>query len=129
KVKKDGLLSTNAEVAEIIQLAANDMKATLGVKTSGTKGDAYLIEVFGEGLEAYEKKHPKSKQDDYLNLFKNKVTTRVIEKVCDKLLAKVINRAKSKYKLDLSQLNSTLSTSCMQDLYTNLTKPGATSNP
>ncbi|HXH74108.1 MAG TPA: hypothetical protein VNJ08_04040 [Bacteriovoracaceae bacterium] len=121
QVKKDGLIDTDNDVAAVIGQAANDIKGALGLQVnSQLKGNEYLLEVFGEGLDAYQSKYPKATQDDYLNFFKKKVTIRVVEKVHVKLLSKIKSSAKARYGMDLSELDKSLTSSCVLDLYNNL---------
>lgn len=121
-IQKQGLLGSASDVGGVIALAAEDVKANLKLKTdSKLTGDKHLIDIFGEGLEAYLDKHPKATQDDYLNYFKKIVTKRVVEKVHTKLLEKVKSNAKSRYGMDLSALDSSLTSQCVLDLYNNMT--------
>lgn len=121
-IQKQGLIGGPTDVDSIIASAAEDVKTSLKLKTDpNLTGDKRLIDIFSEGLETYLAKNPKATSDDYLNYFKKLVTKRVVEKVHSKLLEKIKSNAKSRYGMDLSGLDSSLTGQCVLDLYSNMT--------
>jgi hypothetical protein len=118
---KDGYLSKDEEMAQIILEGTQDIKSTLGLQIDPSlKGEKYLLAVYAAGVESYLRKYPQTGQDKFIKLFEEKVTKRAIDKIKGKLLSKIKDNAMKRFGLNLSDLDAALPTTCVSDLYKNL---------